>query len=171
MMGYIENLGRLGYPLSKELATDIILQSLPQSYHQFILNYNMNGLEKSLTELHGMLKSTEQNIRKPNDVLMVEGKSFKKRGKGKAKGKGKAQVENSNKPKSNGKFKPSPGAESQCFYCDETGHWKINCSKLLKSINLVRKSMRPRRRFSGGSFSGCSIGTKDSCGSALRFRC
>ena len=69
MMGYIENLGRLGYPLSQELATDIILQSLPQSYHQFILNYNMNGLEKSLTELHGMLKSAEQNIRKPTEAF------------------------------------------------------------------------------------------------------
>lgn len=31
MMGYVENLDRLGYPLSQELATYIILQSLPQS--------------------------------------------------------------------------------------------------------------------------------------------
>lgn len=93
MMGYIENLNRLGYPLSKELATDIILQSLPISYHQFILNFNMNGLEKSMTELHGMLKTAEQNLRKPNDVLLVKKETnFKKKGKAKAKAKERAKA-------------------------------------------------------------------------------
>ena len=131
MMGYIENLSRLGYPLSKELASDIILQSLPSSYHQFILNFNMNGLEKSMTELHGMLKTAEQNLRKPIDALLVnKEKNFKKKGKGKAKGngkgkgKGKIQVGNSNKGKS-----VANASESQCFYCNEIGHWKRDCKK------------------------------------------
>src|SRR6266540_2199212 len=63
MIGYIENLERLGFPYNRDLAIDIILQSLPPSYSSFIMNYNMNGLEKSLTELHGMLKTAEQNIK------------------------------------------------------------------------------------------------------------
>ncbi|XP_034580911.1 uncharacterized protein [Setaria viridis] len=53
MIGYIENLQRLGFPLDDDLATDVILQSLPASFEPFILNYHMNGLKKSLTELHG----------------------------------------------------------------------------------------------------------------------
>src|SRR5436190_9232298 len=59
MIGYIENLKRLGFPYNRDMAIDIILQSLPPSYSSFIMTYNRNGLEKSLTELHGMLKTTE----------------------------------------------------------------------------------------------------------------
>jgi hypothetical protein len=56
MIGYIESLQRLDSPLHDELAVDVILQSLPASFEPFTLNYNMNGLNKTLTELHGMLK-------------------------------------------------------------------------------------------------------------------
>ncbi|KAJ1253466.1 hypothetical protein BS78_K167000 [Paspalum vaginatum] len=69
--------------------------SLPPCYGPFIMNYNMNGLEKSLTELHGMLKTVEQNIKnETSDVLLVQkGKRFKK--KGKAKGNNHAIAESS----------------------------------------------------------------------------
>ena len=81
MIGYIENFERLDFPYTQDLAIDIILQSLPPSYSSFIMNYNMNGLEKSLTELHGMLKTAEQNIKhKTSDVLLVQkGKKTKKK--------------------------------------------------------------------------------------------
>jgi len=73
MIGYIENLERLGFPYNQDLSIDIILQPLPPSYSSFIMNYNMNGLEKSLTELHGMLKTAQQNIKhKTSDVLLVQ---------------------------------------------------------------------------------------------------
>ena len=61
--GYIEHLDRLGFPLSQELATDLILNSLPDSYGQFIMNYNMKEMDKSISELHAMLKTAEQNIK------------------------------------------------------------------------------------------------------------
>ncbi|KAK9114137.1 hypothetical protein Syun_020934 [Stephania yunnanensis] len=85
--GYIDQLDRLGFPISHELATDLILNSLPKSYSQFVMNYNMNNMEKSISELHLMLKTAEQNIKKPySNVLMVQnGKGMKKKGKGKAK--------------------------------------------------------------------------------------
>ena len=88
---------RLGFPFNQDLAIDIILQSLPPSYSSFIMNYNMNGLEKSLTELHGMLKIAEQNIKhKTSDVLLVQkGKKTKK--KRKENGKGHAKAESSSK--------------------------------------------------------------------------
>ncbi|KAK9144304.1 hypothetical protein Sjap_004207 [Stephania japonica] len=87
MKGYVDQLDRLGFPISQELATDLILNSLLESYSQFVMNYNMNNMEKSISELHLMLKTAEQNIKKPSgNVLMVQkGKGMKKKGKGKAK--------------------------------------------------------------------------------------
>ena len=40
---HIESLNKLGFPLSLELATDFILQSLPPSFEPFIMNFNMNN--------------------------------------------------------------------------------------------------------------------------------
>ncbi|KAG8633862.1 hypothetical protein MANES_18G141045v8 [Manihot esculenta] len=58
--GYIDHLARLSYPLSLKLSTDLILHSLPSSFSQFVMNYNMNNMEKSIPELHGMLKTAEE---------------------------------------------------------------------------------------------------------------
>jgi hypothetical protein len=52
MMGYIETLTKLGCDIKVDLATDVILQSLPASYEPFIMNFHMNGIEKTMTELH-----------------------------------------------------------------------------------------------------------------------
>jgi hypothetical protein len=72
IIGYIETLEKLGSELQQDLATDVILQSLPPSYEPFIMNYQMNGLDKTLSELHGMLKTTEESIKKnPNHVMML----------------------------------------------------------------------------------------------------
>ena len=121
MKGYIEHLDRLGFPLNQELATDLILNSLPDSYGQFVMNYNMNEMDKSISELHTMLKTAKHNIKsKPGHVLMVQnGKGFK--GKGKGKGKSNAQP----KPKPEPKAKAPK--EGVCFFCNEPGHWKRNC--------------------------------------------
>ena len=62
MKSFVDQLGRLNAPLSNELATDVILSSLPKSYNQFVLNYNMNGWERTVSELHQMLKTAESNI-------------------------------------------------------------------------------------------------------------
>ena len=117
MKGYIEHLDRLGFPLSQELATDLILNSLPDSYGQFVMNYNMNEMDKFISELHTMLKTAEQNIKsKPGHVLMVQnGKGFKGKGKGKGKGKSNSQP----KPKPEPKAKAPK--EGVCFFCNEPG--------------------------------------------------
>ena len=72
MIGYIESLKRLGFPLDDDLATDVILQSLPASFEPFIMHYHMNGLKKTLAELYGMLKIAEVSLRKaPSHVMIV----------------------------------------------------------------------------------------------------
>ena len=74
--------------LFRSLAVDIILQSFPDTFDGFIMNYNMHNIEKIVSELHGMLKTAEQNIKNTKDVLMVnKGKGMKRKGKGKRKAK------------------------------------------------------------------------------------
>jgi hypothetical protein len=73
MIGYFEILTKLGCEIKDDLATDVILQSLPMSYESFIMNFHMNGMEKTVAELHGMLKIAEDSIKKnPNHVMMVQ---------------------------------------------------------------------------------------------------
>ena len=73
MIGYVQALDRLGFPLLDELATDVVPGSLPPNYGMFISNYHMHGMDKKLTELHGMLKVAEQDIKKgTHQVLMVQ---------------------------------------------------------------------------------------------------
>ncbi|MFV0960673.1 hypothetical protein QML37_29940, partial [Klebsiella pneumoniae] len=103
MMSYAEQLERFGLPLDKSLAIDIVLNSLPASFSGFILNYHMHGMEKSLEELHGLLKTAESDMKKgvPH-VLAVQRKGKRVKtcvNKRKFGFKRKPQVETSRKPK------------------------------------------------------------------------
>ncbi|KAK8661526.1 hypothetical protein V6N13_091125 [Hibiscus sabdariffa] len=64
MMGYIQTLEKLGFALNNELATDIILQSLSDNFKQFILNFNMNDIDKTLPQLLGMLRTAKSNLKR-----------------------------------------------------------------------------------------------------------
>ena len=126
MKGHLENLDKLGLKIEQELAVDIILQSLPEAYDSFIMNFNMHNMEKTISELHGMLKTAEKNLKNnTKEVLMVnKGKGMKRVGKGKGKA-----TKGFQKPKP--KPKPKPKAEPKakegiCFFCNESGHWKRN---------------------------------------------
>jgi gag-polypeptide of LTR copia-type len=48
MMSDVQKLEKLNSPFSKEFATDVILNSLPPSYSNFIKKYHMLGMGKSL---------------------------------------------------------------------------------------------------------------------------
>ena len=123
MKGLIDQLDKLGAPISHELATDLILGSLPESYDQFVMNYNMHHMEKSIAELHGMLKNVETNIQKTNPVLMDGNKANKGKGQSKPKAK-----------------KPKPPKEGVYFFCNEQGHWKRNCKLYLEDLKKKKSS-------------------------------
>jgi hypothetical protein len=66
-------LDKLGCELKDDLATDVILQSLPVRYDLFIMNFYVNGMVKTVAEMHEMLKTTEDSIKKTlNHVMMVQ---------------------------------------------------------------------------------------------------
>ncbi|KAL4362102.1 hypothetical protein GQ457_04G019440 [Hibiscus cannabinus] len=97
MICYIQTLEKLSFALNDELAIDVVLQSLPDSFNQFVLNFNMNEINKTLPQLLGMLRTAEGNMKKggSKSVLMVreakgKGKKVaKSNGIGKTKPKGK----------------------------------------------------------------------------------
>lgn len=84
MSGYANRPAKLGIILPPEAIIDRVLQSLPPSYKIFVINYNMQGMNKSIAEMFAMLKVAESEIQKEHQVLMVnKTTSFKKNGKGK----------------------------------------------------------------------------------------
>ncbi|KAJ9551763.1 hypothetical protein OSB04_015808 [Centaurea solstitialis] len=122
MKRHLDHLERLGHPVPLQLATDTILNSLSEDYRPFVVNYNMNNMEKTIAELHSMLKTAELNMgnkNKTKDVLMVKDGGVKKKNghastskgkgpvqaiqsapkKGKGKGKGKKVKPNKARPK------------------------------------------------------------------------
>ena len=147
MKSYIDRLERLNCPVSNELATDMILNSLSKRFETFVLNYNMNGWDKTISELHGMLKTAEASMGgKVQPVLMINEGGNKRansgpkanvaKGKGnnkrnfKGKGKGKMDTQKAKKQK--------VAANDPCFECGEIGHWKRNCPTYLKELKAKR---------------------------------
>ena len=82
MSGYHNHLTQLGVDLPVDCVIDRVLQSLPPSYKGFMMNYNMQGMDKTIPELFAMLKAAEAEIKKEHQVLMVnKTTSFKEKGK------------------------------------------------------------------------------------------
>ncbi|KAK8593312.1 hypothetical protein V6N12_045395 [Hibiscus sabdariffa] len=131
MMGYIQTLDKLVFALKNELATDVILQSLSDSFKPFVLNFNMNEINKTLPQLLGMLRTAESNLKKngSKSILMIhEAKRAKSKGNGKSKPKGKDAL------------KPEKGIskEAKCFYYEKSEHWKRNCPLYLEEVKKAK---------------------------------
>nr|GEW31135.1 hypothetical protein [Tanacetum cinerariifolium] len=66
MKSYIDNLERLGNPVTTGLGVSLILISLHEEFDGFVHNYNMHNMGKTINELHAMLKLHEQTLPKNN---------------------------------------------------------------------------------------------------------
>ncbi|XP_017982337.1 PREDICTED: uncharacterized protein LOC108663255 [Theobroma cacao] len=71
MIGLIERLGQLGLAMDHELRIYLVLQSLPDSSGQFVLNFHMNRLEATLPKLLNMVDTVERSIRKDKGSLLL----------------------------------------------------------------------------------------------------
>ncbi|GJR49898.1 zinc finger, CCHC-type containing protein [Tanacetum coccineum] len=130
----VDALERLGYAMPKELGVSLILNSLNKDYDQFVQNYNMHSMGKSIVELHAILKLHEKGIPKkvetPAVLAIREGKiqkDKKKPQRAKGKDKGRNMLAYAPKPK----ISPPPkrdnlANDSVCHHCKEVGHWKRN---------------------------------------------
>ena len=107
----------------------MIIQSLLESFSQFVLNYHMNKLNTSLPELLNMLKTAESHLKKNKaPLLIVDGINKKKSGK-----KGSKRRLNA---KGGIKKKEGKKASKQMtyFHCGKPGHWKRNCKVYLANV-------------------------------------
>ncbi|KAL0455902.1 UNVERIFIED_CONTAM: hypothetical protein Slati_0929400 [Sesamum latifolium] len=130
MLSFIEKLEDLKAGLDNDTYIDVILQSLSPSYDPFIVNYNMNGLEKSIHELINMLIQYEATIRKSEPSILGAPPTAPK-------GKGKGKVGGSQQSKAN----------DVCIHCHGKGHWKREYPQLLShpgmfvvEINMISNS-------------------------------
>ena len=131
VIGLLKRLEDLGVNVAQELAVDLILSSLPESYSNFVMNYNLNEIQTDAAGLINKLKTAEKEIKKDkNSVLVV---STQKPKKDKAKGKKKA-VSKTHKAKGGVKKKKANDNKGTCFHCGKNGHWKRNCKEYLESI-------------------------------------
>ncbi|KAL0445144.1 UNVERIFIED_CONTAM: hypothetical protein Slati_2237100 [Sesamum latifolium] len=82
ILSLVEKLEDLKARFENDTYIDVILQSLPPSYDPFIVNYNMNGLEKSIHELINTLVQYEATHKSEPAVLVGEASTSKAKCKG-----------------------------------------------------------------------------------------
>ncbi|GKC27273.1 zinc finger, CCHC-type containing protein [Tanacetum coccineum] len=143
MKGYIDNLERLGHPVTLFLAVSLILIGLRKKFDGFVQNYNMHSLGKTVNELHAMLKLHEKTLTLPkNNAPALHVIRAGKVQKGKKHKKPQPQMATRRQNQGNGKNKHAyapkpkippppkredPAKDSICHECGETRHWKRNC--------------------------------------------
>ena len=64
LSGYYNRLNQVGVNLPDKIVIDRVLQSLSPSYWNYVMNYNMQGMTKTIPELFVMLKSMKVEIKK-----------------------------------------------------------------------------------------------------------
>ncbi|GJR34779.1 retrotransposon protein, putative, ty1-copia subclass [Tanacetum coccineum] len=111
MKTYLDTLERLGYAMPNEIGVSLILNSLNKDHDQFVQNYNMHSMGKTIAELHAMLKLYEKGILKKAVTLAV------------------LAIREDPKPK----ILPPPKRDNPtkdfvCHYYKEVGYWRRNCS-------------------------------------------
>ncbi|KAB2632580.1 hypothetical protein D8674_028827 [Pyrus ussuriensis x Pyrus communis] len=137
MIGFIEQLENLGTPLDGELAQDFILASLPDSFSQFVMNYNMNKMDHTLSELLNMLVTAEKTMKENvvGTVAVAYNKPSSSNPKPYGKGKGKEIKSPTPKPKGGvKKKKKAMEPKGTCHHCGKEGHWRRNCRFYLATL-------------------------------------
>nr|GEW55724.1 zinc finger, CCHC-type [Tanacetum cinerariifolium] len=124
MKGYIDNLERLGHPVTLGLGVSLILIGLREEYNGFVHNYNMHSMRKTVNELHAMLKLYEQTLPKNNAPTLHA-----------------IRAAYAPKPKIPPPPKrEDPAKDSICHEYGETGYWKRNCSQYLTELLKKKKN-------------------------------
>ncbi|XP_023731943.1 uncharacterized protein LOC111879739 [Lactuca sativa] len=101
MQRYVDRLIKLNVNVDEELAIDIVLNSLPSCYDQFILTYNLNNNDTTFSQLHNLLRIVEAGMKGKSVasspvvatvLAIVQGKGIKRKGPPKQNWHGKSQV-------------------------------------------------------------------------------
>ena len=131
MIGLFNDLGDLGADIDWETQNNMVLETLPSSFNHFKLNYSMNKLEWSLTELMQQLQIAETIVKSQPNVNFMSGESSKPpNGKKRNKANQSGVHAKPNIAKKARPFVPNRKPKGKCFKCGQKGHWKKDCPKL-----------------------------------------
>jgi hypothetical protein len=61
----------LGFVMDHELSFDLVLQSLPQSFSQFIMNYHINKLDSTLSKFLDMFRTLKRAFKEEKCLVFL----------------------------------------------------------------------------------------------------
>ena len=131
MIRLFNDLGDLCADIDWETQNNMVLETFPSSFNHFKLNYSMNKLEWSLTELMQQLQIADTIVKGQPNVNFMLGESSKPPNGKKRNIAHKSGVHA--KPKIAKKarpFDPNRKPKGKCFKYGQKGHWKKDCLKL-----------------------------------------
>src|SRR6516165_4135674 len=155
MVNCIDRLASLDLVMDSELSIDLILQSLPDSWSSFIMNYNMLNKERTLGELCKMLRDAEPNINKGKKREVHLGEtSRKKRVKTKKPKVSPNDTSRSAQPIQKAQGAPQPGQrvarpDDICMHCGKKGHWRRDCRSYKAELRNKKRGKAPAASASG----------------------
>ena len=140
MISNLNTLEVLGADIDGKSQVHMILQSLPKSFKEFRLNYNMNKKIYSLSKLMNGLGAVERILGTSSvDANMAETSSSQPKSKGNGKKK-KDFTKQDGKQIALGVADKGKKIKGKCLHFGEKGHWKKNCLKFRAANNKGMKS-------------------------------
>ncbi|GJZ40927.1 zinc finger, CCHC-type containing protein [Tanacetum coccineum] len=129
MKGYMDQLQALGKPYDNDMAINLINRSLNKDFGDFVRNFNMHCVGKTVSDLHALLIDFEKGLKDKAPtprVLAIQKRSEKEIQK----------------------------MDQVCHHCNVVGHWKRNCPLYLEEFwhNKTRRS-----RDNGAAASGIRV--------------
>ena len=137
MKSHIDRLRMLGSVVCEELAVDWVLQSLPDSYSEFVREYYMMNHDVTLIDLTYMLIAAESAmIWRTGKAKLIGGSAFQTSMDIGNDNERHAMIEEfDHKRKAKSEVVPCAiPKESICFYCQEKGHWRRSCPIYLRDL-------------------------------------
>ncbi|XP_015572996.1 uncharacterized protein LOC107261024 [Ricinus communis] len=133
MINLIEHLEVLNFSIDADLQTNLILQSLPDYFSTFIMNFHMNKIECTLAELLNQIMTAQGTMQgKGKETTLVF--TSTSRTKSKKKARGRFAIKPTSKvfkARGKGTGKEVSNDKGKCFFCQKEGHWKCNCVEYL----------------------------------------
>ncbi|GJZ33086.1 retrotransposon protein, putative, ty1-copia subclass [Tanacetum coccineum] len=163
MKGLMDQLHTLGKPYDNDMAVNLINRSLNKDFGDFVRNFNMHCVGKTVSDLHALLIDYEKGLKDkviptPQVFSIQKGRDNKSKPQGnkQKKGKGKADKNKQvvpSQPKPNPKKrKENPNKDQACHHCHMTGHWKRNCPLYLEELRANKKKSEHSAAGSGNLF-------------------
>ena len=146
MIADIDELAHMGMVLEAETTIDLILQSLHDTWRQFIINYNLMNQDDTLGELLSILKEAEKELLKGNkrEAHFVSTSQTPRTGAKATGGVKKKKHKRKGKAKSSKAFgKSKDKSQDVCLHCGKRGHWKRDCREYKALQKKIKAGKAP----------------------------